>query len=186
MSSDSERDLAHGRWKRDVASRVLNDVRNVSRIMLSAALVISVAALNSCGGEEGGTEAVQPSTTTVTSEPFAPTTVASPSGRPPTKQDIVGTWAAVGEALQWRFTSNGHFAFDRFNLNAPFASGTWKLRGRTIELVALGAGCLDDWEWRAGIEKGKDRRDDELEVVFLREGCDRIAGTRFTLVRIEG
>ena len=153
--------------------------------MLSAGVLISVAALSSCGGEEGGTEVVQPSTTTVTTEASAPTTVASPSGHPPTKQDIVGTWATVGEALQWRFKSNGHFAFDRFNLNAPFANGTWKLRGRTIELVALGPGCRDDWEWRAAIEKGKDRGDDDLEVIFLGEGCDRIAGTRFTLVRIE-
>ena len=153
--------------------------------MLSAALVMGVVALSSCGGDDTDTEMVQPSTTTVTTKPAMPTTIPSPSGRPPTKQDIVGTWAAVGEALQWRFTSNGHFAFDRFNLNAPFASGTWKLRGRTIELVALGPGCRDGWEWRAGIEKGKDRRDDELEVVFLREGCDRIGGTRLTLVRIE-
>lgn len=154
-------------------------------MMLSAALVISVAALSSCGGEDGGTEVVQPSTTTVTTEPSAPRTIPSPSGAPPTRQDIVGTWATVGEALQWLFTSNGRFAYDRFNVDAPHARGTWKLKGRTIGLVTLGPSCLDDWEWRAGIEKGKIRADDELEVVFLRTGCGRIAGTRLTLVRIE-
>jgi hypothetical protein len=146
--------------------------------------VITGITLSSCGGEEGGNEVAQPSTTTVTTEPPA-ITIVSPSGRPPTKRDIVGTWATAGEALQWLFASNGEFAFDRVNLDAPATRGTWKLRGRTIRLVALGASCLDDWEWRAGIEQGENRLDDELEVVFLREGCNRIAGTTLTLVRIE-
>ena len=151
-------------------------------------IVITVAVLSSCGGEEGGDEEAQLSTTTttVTTEPPVTITPASVAGRPPTKRDVAGTWTTIGEALLWRFTSNGEFAFDRGNLDAPFARGTWSLKGRTIRLSAIGAGCVDDWVWRAGIVKGQERLDDELEVVFLSEGCGRIAGTRLTLVRIEG
>jgi len=152
---------------------------------LGAALVMTVVTLSSCGGEDGDGDVAQGSTTTVAAEPSAMPPIPTPPGRPPTQQDIVGEWATVGEALQWRFTSDGEFAFDRINLDAPATRGTWTLEGRTIGLVALGASCLDDWEWRAGIEKGRARMDDELEVVFAREGCNRIAATRLTLVRIE-
>jgi hypothetical protein len=141
--------------------------------------------LSSCGSDAGDSEVAELSTTTTTpATTELATTLPSPSGRPPTKHDIAGTWATVGEALQWRFTPKGDFAYDRFNLDAPATRGTWTLTGTTIRLVALGAGCVDEWDWRAGIENGKSRAQDKLEVVFLREGCDRIAGTRLTLVRI--
>ena len=150
-------------------------------------IVITVAALSACGGEQDGDEAAQPSTspTAVTTERPMTITPAAVAGRPPSKRDVAGTWTTVGEALLWRFTSNGEFAFDRGNLEAPHTRGTWKLKGRTITLTALGSGCLGEWKLRAGIAKGSDRLDDELEVVFLDEGCDRIAGTRLTLARLD-
>jgi hypothetical protein len=164
---------------------------------LGAVLAIIIAlVLVACGGGDGD-EAAQPTppptavtaTTGTESEPpttATTTTALEPSGRVPTRREIVGTWATAGEALLWRFSSNGRFAFDRVDLEAPFAHGTWTLEGRTIRLVTPGAGCVDEWGWRAGIVKGSEPLDDELEVVFLGEGCGRIEGTRLMLARIAG
>jgi hypothetical protein len=169
---------------------VLEGVHVVRWITLAAAIFITVAALSSCGDEEGGDEEAQISTTppTVTTKLPATTTTAATSGRRPTRHDVVGTWATAGEALLWVFTPDGRFAFDRVDLDNPYARGAWKLEGRTITLAvgtALGTGCVGEWSWRAGIVKGTHRLDDELKIVFLEEGCGRIAGTKMTLARIE-
>lgn len=147
---------------------------------------IAVAlALSSCGGEEAQRSS-SPATATETTASVPELRLTPPpiQGKAPKRQDLVGTWAKVGERLLFRFGADGALVFDRVDLENPYARGTWTLRGRVMTLRTLGPGCVEEWRWRTGILRGSDRVDDELHVVFIDEGCDQIAGESWTLARI--
>lgn len=150
----------------------------------AAAAVTVALVLSACdGGEDIQTEPSPPRTTTEAPRPVQPKPEIR--GRAPTRRELVGLWAKTGERLSWRFKADGTFAFDRFDLDNPYARGTWALKGRTITLRALGPQCVDRWSLRAGLVKASDALDDELDVVFLGNACGEISGSRWTLARIE-
>jgi hypothetical protein len=141
--------------------------------------------LASCGG--GDQREAQPSVSTTETTEQTTTVIPIPErveGAAPTVEKLLGNWAQVGVRLLWRFNRDGTFAFDRANLEAPYARGTYELEGRILRFTARGPGCVDEWSWKTGISEEKDRLDDELHVAFLGEGCDVIAGTKWTFARI--
>jgi len=142
--------------------------------------------LASCGGGDQREAQLSVSTTETTTE-YATTEIPIPEeveGAAPTVEKLRGNWGRVGVRLLWRFNRDGTFAFDRANLEAPYARGTYELEGRIIRFEALGPGCVDEWSWKTGISDEKDRLDDELHIAFLGEGCEVIAGTEWTFARI--
>jgi hypothetical protein len=136
--------------------------------------------LAACGGEREEDE-TQPA-----ASPGGPTTARLPKVEepPPTPRRLVGTWSQTGTALLFRFNADGTFAFDRRNLDAPYARGTYELDGRTISLTSTGPGCTDTWEWETGIAKEADRLEDELHIVFTSSGCEIPRGAEWTFARI--
>jgi hypothetical protein len=154
-------------------------------VLVAAAVTV---ALTSCGGEDEAALPAPPPPRTTAEASAGPTIEEQPAirGRAPTRRDLVGLWAKVGESLVWRFGADGTFVFDRSDLANPYARGTWTPHGRTITLRTLGPRCVDRWRWRAGILKASDPLDDELDVVFVGEACGVLSGAKWTLARIEG
>lgn len=162
--------------------------RQPTQVLVQAALAI-VLGLSGCGGGGDSSEEAErptvPSTETVVVPPETLSTIPETDGSAPKRSELVGTWAVAGERLLWRFRGDGTVVFDRIDLANPFARGTWTLRGKTLTLRFVGPGCVDDSRWAVGIVKASRPANDGLDIVFVEETCDRIAGTTWTLVRID-
>lgn len=154
-----------------------------ARLAGIAAIVFALAACGGDGDEETQPPAPPPAATT---EQATTTLGPVPEGEPPTTGTLAGTWTRFGEALLFRFSPEGAFAYDRSDPDSPFAAGTYEVKGTTIEFTAEGPGCADRWSWEAGIEEGEaeDPLDDQLHIVFAEPGCDVIAGTQWTFGRL--
>lgn len=147
-----------------------------------AGTVASLAlVLPGCGGF-GGEEAKPPAAT----KEATTTGVVLPEVEepPPTASRLVGTWSRFGMRVLFRFDSDGTFAFDRADLDNPFARGTYELDGGTIRFSAEGPNCTDTWSWKVGITGKGDPLDDVLHAVFVEEGCGEIAGSEWELGRV--
>jgi hypothetical protein len=137
--------------------------------------------LAACGGE--GKEAE----TQTSTSPGGTTTVSLPKVEepPPTAKRLVGTWSQTGAALLFRFDEDRTFAFDRRNVDIPFAHGTYEVDGPKISFSSTGS-CADTWVWEAGIAEAEDPLDDELHIVFLDSGCEIPPGAEWRFARVPG
>jgi hypothetical protein len=135
--------------------------------------------LAACGGE--GEEAA----TRASTSPGGTTTVPLPEIEepPPTKKQLLGTWSQTGAALLFQFSEDGMFAFDRQNVDTPFAHGTYEVDGPKVSFSSTGS-CADTWAWQVGIAEAEDPLDDELHIVFLDSGCEIPTGAEWRFARV--
>lgn len=151
----------------------------VTAVALSLATVGGMAfVLVACGGRAGEDEKHSASTTQTTTEQVRP------ERAPPTTSSVAGTWSRIGARLLVRFSRDGTFVIDTSDLDAPYAAGTYEVRGRTIAFTSNGPGCADTWSWKGGITKAEDPLDDELHIVFVKGGCQVPTGTEWSFARI--
>jgi hypothetical protein len=135
--------------------------------------------LAACGGE-GEEAATQASTSADGTTTFSLPEIEEP---PPTAERLVGTWSQTGAALLFQFSEDGTFAFDRQNVDTPFARGRYEVDGSKISLSSTGR-CADTWAWEVGIAEGEDPLDDELHIVFLDSGCEIPPGAEWRFARV--
>jgi hypothetical protein len=135
--------------------------------------------LASCSGEEGEAD------TQASTSPGGTTTVPLPEVEepPPTPKQLLGTWSQTGAALLFQFSEDGTFAFDRQNVDTPFAHGTYEVDGSKISFSSTG-NCADAWAWEVGSAEAEDPLDDELHIVFLDSGCEIPPGAEWRFARV--
>ena len=159
----------------------------VGACLLPAVLVLVVAGCSG-GSDEAGTEASSSPTGAETETSAAGTETSSKNVRPqgddatPKPRRLIGTWSAMGDRVLFRFRRDGTFAVDRFNLDEPYAAGTYQVSGRTIRFTSNGPICVGTWTWKAGIAQGV--LGDELGVVVVKGGCGAATGKEWTFARI--
>ncbi len=147
-----------------------------------------VLALTACGG--GSAEDREPSASprgTLTGQTTSVMRLPKIEGAAPTPGGLVGTWSRIGSAGLIRFGADGEFRMARNEpdlVDAPFAVGTYEVKGSTITFLSAGGGTCSGVVWEAGLSDEEDRLDEELHVASVNDGCGLTAGTELRLVRI--